>query len=76
MSSVDRQTLAVSLLDDVGGFWSAIHALQNFVLKIELEPAFAAKWFLELAKRVKDDLAGGDVLKLIGKYAFNWRTWD
>jgi len=72
MVPVDQKKLLQSLLNDhVGGFWSAIHALPEFCSQIKLEPAFASTWFLELAKRVKDDLAGGDVFKAIGEYAFH-----
>ena len=72
MAPVDQQKLLKSLLaDHVGGFWSAIHSLPEFCSQIKLEPSFATSWFLDLAKRVKGDLAGGDVFTAIGKYAYH-----
>lgn len=71
LSPDNRIILLQSLLDEnMGGFWTAIRSLPEFCSRIELEPTFTTAWFFELADRVKGDLAGGDVLKAVGKYAF------
>jgi hypothetical protein len=73
LSPDNRIILLKSLLDkNTGGFWTAIRSLPEFCSRIELEPAFTKVWFFELANRVKGDLAGGDVFKAVGKYAFHF----
>lgn len=72
--SPDNQIILLqSLLDkNTGGFWTAIRSLPEFCSRIDLEPIFTTVWFFELANRVKGDLAGGDVFKAVGKYAFHF----
>lgn len=73
MAPDNQAELLQSLLDEsAGGFWTAIHSLPEFCSQIKLDPIFVAAWFFELANRVKGDLAGGDVFKAVGKYAFHY----
>lgn len=73
LSPDNRMLLLQSLLDEsTGGFWTAIRLLPEFCSRIELEPTFTTVWFFELTDRVKGDLAGGDVFKAVGKYAFHF----
>jgi len=73
LSPDNRIILLQSLLDEnTGGFWTAIRSLPEFCSRIELEPTFATLWFFDLANRVKDDLAGGDIFKAVKEYAFHF----
>ena len=61
-----------SLLEEgARGFWTAIHVLPGFCSQVEIEPQFAAEWFLELAYRVKGYMAGGSVFRAVREYAFH-----
>ena len=63
------------LNENVRGFWRAIHSLPEFCSQVEIAPQFAATWFVQLAKRVKGDLAGGYVFKAVKEYAYHFPSF-
>jgi hypothetical protein len=63
------ELLSALLSDNLRGFWPAIRCLPQFCAKVELPPAFAAKWFHDLGARVQEDLAGGDFYDAVCRYA-------
>jgi len=67
-----RNSFLEYLLDEkTFGFWQAIHSLEHFCDKIEMQPEFAANWFYKLSVRIGEDLAGGLFYKGVEKYAEN-----
>ncbi len=55
-------------------FWNYILALQTFLLNVEVRSDFAAKWFLKIGNKVRDDLAGGNFYRAIESYALTFPT--
>ena len=76
LSQNKKINLLQSLVDEQQeGFWPAIHSLPKFVSSVKIAPQFAAIWFVQLAERVKGDLAGGYVFKAVKEYAYHFPSF-
>jgi len=65
-----RNSFLEYLIDERNfGFWLAIHSLEHFCDRIELQAEFAANWFYKLSVRVEGDWAGGLFYRGVEKYA-------
>ena len=67
----EKQRTLLNLLtrDNTHALWSVIDSIPGFCSGIKIEPKFASNWFLQLAEKVRNDLAGGGVFQAVIKYA-------
>lgn len=66
----DKQSLLASLPSaDNLAFWMAIELLQTVLPEIALPQSFMSDWFLSMADRVGNDMAGGRLFSLVVSYA-------
>jgi hypothetical protein len=67
----ERQGSLLNFLvrDNTHALWSVIDSIPGFCSSIKIEPKFASNWFLQLAEKVKNDLAGGGAFQAVIEYA-------
>ena len=64
-----RSLLNVLVRDNTHALWSVIDSIPGFCSSTKIEPKFASNWFLQLAEKVKNDMAGGGVFQAVIEYA-------
>jgi hypothetical protein len=64
-----RSLLNLLFRDNTHALWSVIDSIPGFCSSIKIDPKFASNWFLQLAEKVRNDLAGGGVFQAVIEYA-------
>jgi hypothetical protein len=71
-SDEQKSFLNVILIGEDFNFWSVIHCLPVLLSEIELDSNFIIEWYLQLAKKIGGDFAGGDFFKAVENNALQF----